>query len=214
MISLKETRQLFRSYGVRTLYRIAVGAVRPSYWGIYLLSGQPDDQASSSIEVKTDLNELAQLREVSGRLPPEFYRDETAAQRNCFYAVEDGKLAGIVWAASEDHRSRFIKLAPGQVELKYLHVVPRFGGRGIAKHLLREACRQLLGQGLQGIYASIDRRNEHSWRAFCAVGFERIVEIRRPGLLGPRYLTKTRSMESWCSTLLRLGTGALLELKG
>ena len=168
--------------------RGVVDGFTPKVWNIYKLAG-PLPERTDQVAIDTDLERLDALRSSHPDLASEYYRDQARRATKCFFAILDGKLAGIVWILDAAHPSRVIRLGRDDVELAFLFVEPEFRGRGIARGLIREACRVLPMQGVDGIYSIIEQHNLPSQRAFLACGFQQVGAVRRPLYVGPRYQT-------------------------
>jgi ribosomal protein S18 acetylase RimI-like enzyme len=164
-----------------------VDACSPKLWHIYKLT-TPPAPAPRPAKCRIDSNRthLAPLR-TARTFASEYFRDDANRAKRCFFAVVEGRLAGIVWVLDARHPSRVIALGPADVELAFLFVEPEFRGAGIARALIQEACRALPEQGASGIYAIIEEHNAPSQKAFLASGFEHIAAVRRPLLFGSRY---------------------------
>jgi ribosomal protein S18 acetylase RimI-like enzyme len=177
-----------RSDGIRgTAQGIRDGFI-PRNWRIYRLN-PPVPEGLAQCEIGSDLAVLHSARSCDPGLPGDFYRDAANRSKQCFYARIDNQLAGIVWIYDTDYPSRVIRLAPGEVEIAFVFVMPEFRGRGIAKDLIRAACLHLLDRGVRIIYAVIEEHNLASQAAFTGCRFEWVGFVRRALLFGKPYVT-------------------------
>ncbi|MHB8754241.1 MAG: GNAT family N-acetyltransferase [Candidatus Acidiferrales bacterium] len=146
---------------------------------------------------------LKRLREANSELPVEFFRDEVDNIQSCFLACVDERLAAIAWSYDHGKPAYFLRMSPGDAEIRSVFSLPEFRGRGLAKAVVAAASESLSREGYRRIYAVIHFRNEASQRAFQSAGFSKIAELNRPPIFGPRYITQTGQTESRLGALGR-----------
>lgn len=146
---------------------------------------------------------LKKFRTHATALPVEFYRDEIDNIQTCFFACIGNRPAAIAWAYDHAKPAHFLRMRPGDAEIRSVYSLAEFRGRGLAKTVIAAACHSLFREGFQNIYAVIHFRNEASLRAFRSVGFTKVAELSRPPLFGPRYLTAEQRVESWLDAIAR-----------
>ena len=184
------------------------GTLLPTRFEVWKLSRE--SSARNAAEADADIlvgpravENLKQLRDATPGLPVEFYRDEVDGIDHCFLACVGGRPAAIAWAYDHTKPAHFLRMSPGEAEIRSVYSLAEFRGRGLAKTVIAAACRSLFHDGFQHIYAVIHFRNEASLRAFRSIGFTRVAELRRPALFGPRYVTETGQKESWLTAIAR-----------
>jgi GNAT superfamily N-acetyltransferase len=165
---------------------------------------------AAGLKIKAGVESLRQLRQGISLLPDEFYCEDRAGFVQCYSALSDGFLAGIIWVLEGPNASRYIALREGEVELAYLHVLEAMRGRGIAKHLYWRAAADCLNRGAQRVYAVISADNYPSRKAAETIGFRKIAEIRRTALWGTKFRTASRRGPEQVASLetRRAGVGA------
>gem|GEM_PF-2041146 len=164
-------------------------ATRPETLGIYRIERLVAPAPAADLEIKAGVESLRQLRQGILLLPDEFYCEDRPGFVQCYCALSDGLLAGIIWVLEGPNASRYIALREGEVELAYLHVLEAMRGRGIAKHLYWRAAADGLNRGAQRVYAVISADNYPSRKAAETIGFRKIAEIRRTALWGTKFRT-------------------------
>jgi GNAT superfamily N-acetyltransferase len=167
------------------------GATRPETLEIYRIERLAAPAPTAGLEIQAGVEALRRLRQGTSLLPDEFYCEDRPGFVQCFCAVSDGLLAGIIWVLEGHNASRYIALREGEVELGYLHVLEAMRGRGIAKHLYWRAAVDCLSNGAQAVYAAIAAENHPSRKAAQAIGFKKIAEIRRTTLWGAKFRTES-----------------------
>jgi len=197
-----------RREGVRLAVKNAIGALLPDrfeVWHLAFNSGTlalaPRKDATLTIG-SAAIKELKRRR-VDNQKRIEFYREEIDGIQSCFLACVDDRLATIAWAYDHTKYVYFLRMHPGDAEIRHVYSVAEFRGRGLAKAVIAAACRSLFHDGFQHIYAVIHFRNEASLRTFRSIGFTRVAELKRPPLFGPRYVTAEGRTESWLDALGR-----------
>ena len=195
--------------GFGAAIRDAFGTLLPTRFEVWRLSRE-NSSTRSVAEADADMlagpaavESLKRHREAGSGLPVEFYRDEIDNIQSCFLACVGGRPAAIAWSYDHTKPAHFLRMSPGDAEIRSVYSLAEFRGRGLAKTVIAAACRSLFHDGFQHIYAVIHFRNEASLRAFRSVGFTRVAELRRPPLFGPRYVTETGQTESWLGALGR-----------
>lgn len=146
---------------------------------------------------------LKTLRTYATALPVEFYRDEIDRIDRCFLACVDERLAAIAWSYDRTKPAHFLRMSPGDAEIRSVYSLAEFRGRGLAKTVIATACESLAREGYRRVYAVIHFRNEASQKAFQSIGFSKVTELRRPPIFGPRYVTETGQTESWPDAIAR-----------
>lgn len=189
--------------------RDAFGTFLPARFEVWKLSrenGSPQNAAEPDAGIlagPSAVENLKRLRDVTPGLPVEFYRDQVDAIERCFLACIGGGPAAIAWAYDHAKPAHFLRMSPGDAEIRSVYSLAEFRGRGLAKIVIAAACHSLFREGFQNIYAVIHFRNEASLRAFRSVGFTKAAELGRPPLFGPRYLTAEQRVESWLDAIAR-----------
>ncbi|MHB8525021.1 MAG: GNAT family N-acetyltransferase [Candidatus Acidiferrales bacterium] len=146
---------------------------------------------------------MKKLRASVRDLPVEFYRDEIDGIDSCFFACVEGHAAGIAWSYDHTKPAHFLRMSPGDAEIRSVYSLAEFRGRGLAKSVIATACESLAREGYRRIYAVIHFRNEASLRAFRSVGFTKVAELNRPPIFGPRYVTESGQTEGWLGAVAR-----------
>ena len=171
-----------------------VHAMRRMRWRVYrLLPPIPD--RGDLLEIDSDLARLARLRRDNDALSAEYYRDVAGRCYRCCYACVDGKLAGIVWMLDSEFPSRFIGLGHNEIEIAFVHVMPDYRGRGIAKALIHRACRMAFSSGVSVVYSIIEEANVISQRTFEACQFRQVGVLFRSALFGDSYATPASDVD-------------------
>lgn len=178
-----------RTSGLKATLGGIAAALKPRRFGVYMLEPQQCPGGTSPFP----LEDLGRARNAERKLETEFYADVRGASNTCFVAVHDDRLAGIAWILDCNHSSRFIALADGEVEISYLLVRSDFRGRSIARTLIHQACGWARNQGIRRVYAVIRRGNFSSEKVFARVGFKKVAELHRPGVIGFRYASNRTS---------------------
>ena len=182
--------------------RDAVGTLLPTRFEVWKLSRENSSAQNAAEAVGSILagpaavENLKQLRDATPGLPVEFYRDEVDGIESCFLACVGGRPVAIAWAYDHTKPAHFLRMIPGDAEIRSVYSLAEFRGRGLAKTVIAAACRSLFHDGFQNIYAVIHFRNEASLRAFRSIGFTKVAELNRPALFGPRYVTAEQRAES------------------
>lgn len=141
--------------------------------------------------------ELAKLRLWARNLSVDFFRDVIDVKGKCILVTVSGRLAGIAWVFDSRRPGHFLRLAARDLEIRSVHTLREFRGKGVARLAIHEACRVYARRGYRGAFAVIHSQNQSSRRVFEAVGFHKVADVRRPSLFGPRYKTTTGTLESW-----------------
>lgn len=190
--------------------RDAAGTLLPTHFEVWKLASENISQRNAVTPGDEILagphavEKLKRLREVTAGLPVEFYRDEIDNIQSCFFACADGRLAAIAWSYDHTKPAHFLRMSPGDAEIRSVYSLAEFRGRGLAKAVIARACDSLRRDGFQNIYAVIHFRNEASSRAFRSIGFTKDAELRRPPLFGPRFVTATGRAETWLGAIARV----------
>jgi GNAT superfamily N-acetyltransferase len=203
---IRNLRMRVQQRGVWRTVSKAIRTLVPTRFDIWErdLSTEPAPVKKPQVQVSVGaeaVEQLARLRQANPGLPADFYRDRVLAVQSCVIGVVDGCLAGIGWAYDHTHTGRFLRMRPGDVELRSVYSLPEYRGRGVAKAVIRGACWWLRNQGFKRIYAVIHPNNFASSRAFAAVGFRKTGQLHRPALFGPHYLAEEGRPESWSGVL-------------
>ena len=195
--------------GLWPAIRAALGTLLPTHFEVWQLLCANISGLNSNVSGTTILagppavESLKRSREAVSGLPVEFYRDEVDNIQSCFFACAGGRPAAIAWAYDHTKPAHFLRMSPGDAEIRSVYSLPEFRGRGLAKTVIVAACESLTRGGYRRIYAVIHFRNEASQRAFRSVGFSRVAELNRPPIFGPRYVTETGRTESCLDALGR-----------
>lgn len=205
----KSLKTRIKREGFWAATRDAVGTLRPTRFEVWKLSRENSsarnaaDAGAGILAGPRAVENLKQLRDATPSLPVEFYRDEIDGIESCFLACIGGRPAAIAWSYDYAKPAHFLRMSPGEAEIRSVYSLAEFRGRGLAKAVVAAACRSLFHDGFQHIYAVIHFRNEASLRAFRSIGFTRVAELTRPALFGPRYVTETGQTESWRDAIAR-----------
>lgn len=185
------------------------GTLQPTRFEVWKLSRE-NSSARNGAEADAGIltgaravENLKQLRDATPGLPVEFYRDEVDGIESCFLARIGDRPAAIAWAYDHTKPAHFLRMSPGEAEIRSVYSLAEFRGRGLAKTVIAAACRSLFHNGFQHIYAVIHFRNEASLRAFRSIGFTKVAELNRPPLFGPRYVTAEQRTQSWLDAISR-----------
>lgn len=193
--------------GLWPAIRAALGTLLPTRFEVWKLSCPNISGPNSNVSGTTILagppavESLKRVREAVSGMPVEFYRDEVDNIISCFLACVGGRPAAVAWSYDHAKPAHFLRMSPGDAEIRSVYSLPEFRGRGLAKTVIVAACHSLFHDGLQNIYAVIHFRNEASQRAFQSVGFSKVAELNRPPIFGPRYVTETGQTVSWLGAL-------------
>ncbi len=204
---LRRFRERIRRVGVRRAVKEAFRAFLPDQFEIWHL-----ELSSSAIAGVTDtgvnlfagsraVEKLRDCRAESSNLPIEFYRDEIDNIQSCFLACIGTHPAAIAWPYDHTRPVYFLRMFPEDAEIRHVHSLAQFRGRGLAKAVIGLACGSLFRDGVRNAYAVIRVRNEPSREAFRSCGFVKIAEVRRSPLFGPRFITARACTETWRETL-------------
>lgn len=177
-----------RAEGLATASRGLLEALSPASFCIYLLR-EPVPAVPLTYEVRSDLETLGRLRGAGPGLSQEFFRDAVGRAKRCYYAVIDNELAGIAWVLEPEYPSRFLDLAPGEIEFSNIVTVDKFRRRGVGKQIISHACIDLEATGTRTIYATIEETNLPSRAMFEALRFRQVATLRRGRVWGPRHRT-------------------------
>jgi predicted GNAT family acetyltransferase len=183
---LRSLLRIARQEGIARACHHARFAVSPQTFGIWLLRGECRVEAAQQVE--TDRALLRRLRAGREALAPEFFRDEAHPEWACSFVVENGSPVAVAWAMTEG--SRFIRLGEDAGEITGIYVAPEARGRGLAKAVTAHACRLLHARGRQHCYMTVHRENAASQRVAADLGFVKVADIRRPALIGRRYIAE------------------------
>lgn len=207
---VKSLRARVRREGLWPAIRDAVGTLVPARFEVWRLSRENISQLDSSAkfaEILTSaaaVEALERFRPTAENLPVEFYRDEIDGIQTCFLARIDGRPAAIAWSYDHTRPAHFLRMSPGDAEIRSVYSLDEFRGRGLAKAVIGTACNSLLRDGIRNIYAVIHFRNEASLHAFRSTGFAKVAELRRPPIFWSRFVTATGRAESWLEVIARL----------
>jgi len=189
--------------------RDATGTLLPTRFEVWKLSREKFagrnavESGANTLAGQRAVENLKRLREAASGLPVEFYRDEVDDIQSCFFASVGGHPAAIAWSYDSTKPAHFLRMGPGDAEIRSVYSLPDFRGRGLAKSVIAASCDSLCREGFQNIFAVIHFRNEASLRAFRSIGFTKVAELNRPPLFGPRYVTANGQTESWLRAIVR-----------
>lgn len=124
-----------------------------------------------------NLQRLRTWRASQGQVSFPFLRDSTDGWRFFWWALVGGDVAGIAWAATE---SPLLKMAPSEFAIFSVLTLPEYRGRGIARGLVVELCKEMRERRFERAYAIIEVHNVASRKAFEHAGFHLVATtIRR-----------------------------------
>ena len=199
-----------RHEGFWPAVRDVAGTLRPARFEVWKLSDEvishrpPTEKSQEILIGAAAVEALRHFRAAVTNLPVEFYRDEIDGIESCFLARIDNRPAAIAWSYDHTRPAHFLRMKPGDVEIRSVYSLDEFRGRGLAKAVIGSACNSLLRDGIRNIYAVIHFRNEASLRAFRSAHFTKLAELHRPPIFGPRFVTATGRAESWLGAIARL----------
>jgi len=189
--------------------RDAAGTLLPTRFEVWKLSREKFagrnamESGANTLAGQPAVENLKRLREAASGLPVEFYRDEVDDIQSCFFASVGDRPSAIAWSYDYTKPAHFLRMGPGDAEIRSVYSLPDFRGRGLAKCVIAEGCSWLHREDFQDIFAVIHFRNEASLRAFRSIGFTKVAELNRPPLFGPRYVTANGQTESWRRAIVR-----------
>jgi RimJ/RimL family protein N-acetyltransferase len=190
--------------------RDVAGTLRPARFEVWKLSHEyisqhtPAEESQEILVGEAALEALKLFRPSVTNMPVEFNRDEIDGIESCFLALIDNRPAAIAWSYDHTRPAHFLRMRPGDVEIRSVYSLEEFRGRGLAKAVISCAYNSLLRDGIRNIYAVIHFRNEASLRAFRSTHFTKLAELHRPPIFGPRFVTATERAESWLEAIARL----------
>lgn len=101
--------------------------------------------------------------------------DRIAKGHRCLTARHQGRLVGVMWAATENasiaYLGRAVPFAPGDVYLFDAFTIPEYRGRGIAPSLSAELLYQFAEDGYQRAIRGTIPENTAALRAHAKAGF-------------------------------------------
>lgn len=210
VLRVKSLKARIDHEGLWTAVRDAAGTLLPTRLEVWKLASENVPQRNAVapggeiLAGPPGIEKLKRLREAPAGLPVEFYRDEIDNIQSCFFTCADGRPAAIAWSYDHTKPAHFLRMSPGDAEIRSVYSLAEFRGRGLAKAVIASACDSLRRDGFQNIYAVIHFRNEASSRAFRSIGFTKAGELRRPPLFGPRFVTATGRAETWLGAIARI----------
>lgn len=142
-------------------------------WEIDLAAWQAMEPAAGSVEIRAGtLDELERLRRTSPeRLGPEFYADCLHGARRFYLALCEGRVAHISWLLTSDDPALLVRLAPGEIELNYVHTVAAYRGRGFLAAVQTAMLKEARREGMRRAYTHVAVDNAPSLRAVAKAGF-------------------------------------------
>lgn len=109
-----------------------------------------------------------------------------------FYLVRcGGDVTHISWVVFPGDRTRFLALAPGEIEITDSHTVAPYRGRGLYQRVLATILVDMKHEGFRTAYAHVRFGNESSLRAMRAMRFRWCDVVRARRLFGV-YWTSVR----------------------
>lgn len=156
---------------------------------IDLASWQAIEPAAGSVEIRAgSLDELHQLRRMSPeRLSVEFYADRLHGARRFYLGLCEGRLAHISWLLTSEDPTLLIRLAPGEIELNYVHTVAAYRGRGLLAAVQTVMLEEARRQGMRRAYTHVAVGNTASLRAVARAGFRPAGMVTLTWLLGASF---------------------------
>ena len=128
-----------RREGFWAAIRDVGGTLQPARFEVWKLSRE-NSSARNSAEADAGIlvgpravENLKQLRDATPSLPVEFYRDEVDGIDGCFLACVDGRPAAIAWAYDHTKPAHFLRMSPGDAEIRSVYSLAEFRGRGLAR---------------------------------------------------------------------------------
>src|SRR5487761_940813 len=206
---MKSLEARIRREGFWPAIRDAAGTLLPTRFEVWKLSCQNVsgrvlvDPSAKILVGPAAVKSLKGVRDANSGLPVEFFRDQVDNIQSCFLAFVDEHLAAIAWSYDHTKPAHFLRMSPGDAEIRSVYSLAEFRGRGLAKMVIAAGCDWLCSEGFQHIFAVIHFRNEASLRAFRSVGFTKVAELNRPPIFGPRYVTESGQTEGWLGAIAR-----------
>jgi ribosomal protein S18 acetylase RimI-like enzyme len=117
------------------------------------------------------LENLRAWRASHPALPAPFHSDRTQGWRHFCWAWTASEPVGIAWITLS---SPLVQLEPDEAAIVDLYTAPAYRGRGIGALLVATACIEMRHLGVRFGYATVERDNVPSRRAFEAAGFSRL----------------------------------------
>lgn len=144
-------------------------------------------QKSSSIKIsKISLDTLVSIRNRVKRLPVEFYCDETHGFTVPFVAEVEGEIAAIHWLVQPGEKSRFLNLKPGDLELNFNTVLPKFRNKKLAELLMAELISYCSNRKFDRIFGVVHVNNIPQYKQMIRLGFEPVEIVTHFGLYRPK----------------------------
>ena len=188
-----------------SLSRNLYGLEHISRWKLDLVAfgGQKD---SSAVVAREDKAGLESLRTHSSRdLPEAFLVDRICGATRFYMGLRDGQVGHISWVFSGADPTPDISLRPGEVEIRYVHTMPKHRRSGLARAVQATALFELKNEGIGAAYAHILRGNHPSEQLFGSLGFIRVAAVTHRRILGFRF----RHIEERCKDSLVLSPAKL-----
>jgi L-amino acid N-acyltransferase YncA len=114
---------------------------------------------------------LQEWRRTRPSVPLPFLRDQTDDLTTFWWALDESRIAAILWMAQ---RSRLVRLAPREVVLVDAYTDPGYRRKGLCRLLIQTACDDLAADHIRAAYATITPDNIASMLAFEQAGFTRL----------------------------------------
>jgi ribosomal protein S18 acetylase RimI-like enzyme len=169
--------------------RLRVRMRRQSYY-VYRrdlsISEDPEERETGYQIQAGDLPQLKSWRCGQTDLPIPFYHDLLDGWTMFLWAAVGKDPVGILWMTQ---KFRFLRMASAEVAIVELWSHPQFRNRGIAKALVRCACRQSKDRGFLDMYATVSTDNVASCRVFDSTGFCKVGQFTS-NLLARPHLTR------------------------
>lgn len=174
----------------------------------------PPATIPNTVGVQTDigvrpgtLDELALLR---GRdrgdvLPLELHLNRVHGV-SCFWlAWLDGELAGILWVFGPEDPAPFVRLQEDEREIRMVHVLRKFRGKGVATAMRKAALYSLKADGVRRVYAHVRTDNRAALKPPQRSGMHPIGLLETRRMLGVTTRRFTPFALPWSSAATTVG---------
>jgi GNAT superfamily N-acetyltransferase len=142
------------------------------------------------------VDDVRALRADGTGRPVDYYCDELFGLTLPFVAEVGGQHAAICWLVTHGQYSRFLDLAPGDLEINYLAVGAAFQGRRLGYLLMGHQIAWAKAQGYQRMLTVPNVENIASLKPMLDLGFRPIEALRHMATLRPKatlaYFTRQR----------------------
>jgi hypothetical protein len=177
---MRALRTAGRVHGMRGLYHVLRTKLywRAQYvrfhvdlgeWAITPPGGKGDVEAREGT-----FEELQQFRDLRGKLPIQFYADQTHGGRRFHLGICDGRIGHISWVYSEPDRVRHMTLGPGDIMMEGAYTFADARRRGLLPAVERAALNDAKREGMRHAYTHVSTDNRASLRGVWKTGFRPI----------------------------------------